>query len=250
MFTGKVGVVTGSTKGIGLATSKRILEEGGSVLISSRKEASVSRCISELSKQYPGKVAGTICHVGKAPDRARLVATAKEKFGRVDLLVLNAAVSPPVPFLLKTTEATMQKVLNTNVTAQFLLAKDFSPLMPKGSAIVLISSLGSYSPGFPHPAYGISKTAVNGLTKALAAELGKKKIRVNCVAPGMIKTSFSKPLWQDPKAEKFIASRSIMNRLGEAKEVANVVAFLLSSQASYITSETVVVSGGYEGSRL
>jgi len=250
MFTGKVGVVTGSTKGIGLATSKRILEEGGSVLISSRKEASVSRCVSELSKQYPGKVAGTVCHIGKALHRERLVATAKEKFGHVDLLVLNAAVSPPIPFLLKTTEAAMQKVLSTNVTAQFLLAKDFYPLMPKGSAVVLISSMGSYAPGFPHPAYGISKTAVNGLTKALASELGKRKIRVNCVAPGMIKTSFSKPLWKDPKAEKFISSKAILKRLGEAEEIANVVVFLLSNQASYITAETVVVSGGFEGSRL
>jgi len=169
----------------------------------------------------------------------------KERYGGMDVFVSNAAVSPPQPPLLRTDEAMWDKIFDVNVKAAFLLAKEAAPLMREGGAIVFVSSAGAYNPGAPHPAYGVSKTALHGLTKGLAREYAGAGVRVNAIAPGMIKTSFSRPIWsKGPQVEKAIASGTMLGRLGEVAEIAGCVAFLASSDASYVTGEILAAAGG------
>jgi len=257
-FQGRVAVITGSTAGIGLAVARRLLSEGGSVVITSRNQKSVDQTVSTLAAEFKERVSGIACHVGQAEARSKLLAHAFKTHGKIDILVLNAALSPPLPSLMDTSEEAWRKVMDTNVTSNFLLAKQActgTEKMSSNGSIVLVSSIGGFLPAAPHPAYGISKTALFGLTKALASELaapGEKAggIRVNCVAPGMIKTKFSQPIWQQKSVEQMIANRTLMGRLGESHEVAGAVAFLASDDASYITGEVLVVAGGMVASRL
>lgn len=244
-FENKVCVITGSTDGIGLGCAKRFLLEGGKVVISSRKEKNVLKTVDDLRKQFgDGNVSGVVCHINEAEARTALWAHVRGLHGGMDVFVSNAAVSPPQPPILKTSEELWDKIFDVNVKAAFLLAKEAEPLMNQGGAIVFVSSAGAYSPGAPHPAYGVSKTALHGLTKALASEYARKGVRVNAIAPGMIKTSFSKPIWSNPDAEAAVAGFTMLKRLGEIEEIAGSIAFLASFDANYITGEILVASGG------
>eukprot|EP00929_Paragymnodinium_shiwhaense_P104289 TRINITY_DN68593_c0_g1_i2.p2 TRINITY_DN68593_c0_g1~~TRINITY_DN68593_c0_g1_i2.p2 ORF type:complete len:178 (+),score=42.35 TRINITY_DN68593_c0_g1_i2:255-788(+) len=164
--------------------------------------------------------------------------------GRIDVLVLNAAASPPQPTLLETPEALFDKIMEVNVKAQLSLAQAAAEKMAKAGAICLVSSVGGYVPGAPHPAYGVSKTAVFGLTRALAAEFAVEGVRVNCVAPGMVRTDFSKPLWSNPDIEKLATQGTMLKRLGEPEEIAGCIAFLCSSDAGFVTGEVLAAGGG------
>lgn len=244
-FEKKVCVITGSTDGIGLGCAERFLTEGGKVVISSRKEPNVLKTVETLKKRFgDANVSGIVCHIGEANGRAALWAHVKEQHGSIDVLVSNAAISPPQPPLLETTEAMWDKIFDVNVKAAFLLGKEAAPLMNTGGSIIFVSSAGAYRPGAPHPAYGVSKTALHGLTLAFAAEYAQKGVRVNAIAPGMIKTSFSKPIWSNPKVEAGVASMTMLKRLGEIEEIAGSIAFLASTDASYITGEILAASGG------
>uniref|UniRef100_A0A7S0ZW11 Dehydrogenase/reductase SDR family member 4 n=1 Tax=Noctiluca scintillans TaxID=2966 RepID=A0A7S0ZW11_NOCSC len=251
-FEGRVATVTGSTAGIGLAVTRRILVEGGTVVVSSRKVKNVDRVVAELRAEFgESKVSGVVCHIGNSEDRAGLVKHIREQHGRLDVLVLNAAVSPPQPPMLETDAALFDKVMDVNVKSCLLLAQEAMPMLEEGKgSITLVSSVGGFVPGAPHPAYGLSKTAVFGLTKALAMELGARGVRVNCCAPGMIKTDFSRPIWTNPKIEQQVANSSWMKRLGEPEEIAACIAFLASHDASYVTGEILVVGGGTTAARL
>nr|XP_044621294.1 dehydrogenase/reductase SDR family member 4-like isoform X2 [Equus asinus] len=200
----KVALVTASTDGIGFAIARRLAQDGAHVVVSSRKQQNVDRAVAVLQEEGLS-VTGTVCHVGKAEDRERLVAMAVNLHGGIDILVSNAAVSPLFGNMMDATEEIWDKGLGP---------------------------------------YNVSKTALLGLTKNLASELAPRNIRVNCLAPGLIKTSFSQVLWMDKEREKNIKNSMRISRLGEPKECAGIVSFLCSEDASYITGETVVVGGG------
>lgn len=247
-----MAIITGSTAGIGLAAARRLLKEGGAVVLSSRKQPNVDRVVAELQQEFgANSVAGCVCHVGKSEDRAAVLKLATETFGRIDALVLNAAVSPPQPPMLETDSQLFDKIMDVNVKSCLLFAQEAAAyLSAPGGSITMISSIGGFQPGAPHPMYGLSKTAVFGLTKALAMEFGPQGIRVNCCAPGIVKTDFSAPIWKNKQVEDTVAGRTLLGRLGEADEIASCIAFLASDDASYVTGEILTVAGGMAVARL
>ncbi|XP_062061393.1 dehydrogenase/reductase SDR family member 4 [Lepus europaeus] len=241
----KVAIVTASTDGIGLAIARRLAQDGAHVVISSRKQQNVDRALAALQAEGLS-VTGTVCHVGKAEDRERLVATALNLHGGIDILVSNAAVNPFFGKLMDVTEEVWDKILDINVKAMALMTKAVVPEMEKrgGGSVVIVASIAAFNPFSGLGPYNVSKTALVGLTKNLALELAAQNIRVNCLAPGLIKTSFSKALWEDKAQEENIIQTLRIRRLGKPEECAGIVSFLCSEDASYITGETVVVAGG------
>ncbi|XP_060150621.1 dehydrogenase/reductase SDR family member 4 isoform X3 [Globicephala melas] len=189
----KVALVTASTDGIGFAIARRLAQDGAHVVVSSRKQQNVDRAVAMLRGEGLS-VTGTVCHVGKGEDRERLVATAVNLHGGVDILVSNAAVMPFFGNLMDVTEEVWDKILDINVKATALITKAVVPEMEKrgGGSVVIVASVGAYRPFPGLGPYNVSKTALLGLTKNLAVELAQSNIRVNCLAPGLIKTSFSR----------------------------------------------------------
>ncbi|CAG05752.1 unnamed protein product [Tetraodon nigroviridis] len=191
-LTGKVAIVTASTDGIGLAAAQALGSRGAHVVVSSRRQANVDKAVALLRSQDI-QVTGTTCNVGKGEDREKLIQTALDRCGGIDILVSNAAVNPFFGNTLDSTEEVWDKILSVNVKSAFLLTKLVVPHMEKrgGGNIIFVSSVGAYQPMQGLGPYCVSKTALLGLTKVLAPELAQSNIRVNCVAPGVIKTRFS-----------------------------------------------------------
>ncbi|EFN70584.1 Dehydrogenase/reductase SDR family member 4 [Camponotus floridanus] len=242
---GKVAVVTASTDGIGFSIAKRLAQEGAKVMISSRKESNVKKAVEELQSEGL-QIEGTVCHVAKAEDRKNLFEKTKAYFGGLDILVSNAAVNPTLDLVLENAEEVWDKIFDINVKSTFLLIKDSLPLLKcsKSPSIIIISSIAGYNPFSLLGIYSISKTALLSLTKITATELAPDGIRVNCIAPGIIKTKFSEPLYKSEESHDVAVSQISMRRLGMPDEIGSVAAFLASSDASYITGETIVASGG------
>jgi len=167
-----------------------------------------------------------------------------EKFGHIDGLVSNAAVSPAMGRIIDLTDDQWAKIFDINVKSAWQLVKEAHPYLKKNASIVIVSSIGGFQPTFPISAYGVSKTALLGLVKALAVELGAEGIRVNGLCPGLIKTRFSGELYATPELEKQAAGRTFLFKLGVASEMGGVATFLLSDDASYVTGENIVASGG------
>ncbi|XP_026261919.1 dehydrogenase/reductase SDR family member 2, mitochondrial-like [Urocitellus parryii] len=247
----KVAVVTGSTNGIGFSIARRLAQDGAHVIISSRKQQNVDQVVDILQREGLS-VAGTVCHVGKAEDRERLVATALKHCGGVDFLVCTAGVNPLVGSTLGSSEQVWDKILSVNVKAPALLLSQLLPHMENRGqgSVVLVSSIAAYVPFAKLGAYNVSKTALLGLTKTLAVELAPKNIRVNCLVPGLIKTDFSRVVsteksffeysWESVTSFTHLLSPC---RVGKPEDCAGLVSFLCSPDASYITGENIVVAG-------
>uniref|UniRef100_A0A8C5KA75 Dehydrogenase/reductase SDR family member 4 n=1 Tax=Jaculus jaculus TaxID=51337 RepID=A0A8C5KA75_JACJA len=211
----KVALVTASTEGIGFAIARRLAEDGAYVVISSRKQQNVDRAVATL-KGEGLSVTGTVCHVGKAEDRERLVTMAVNLHGGIDFLVSNAAANPFFGNLMDVIEEVWDKVLNINVKATAMLTKAVVSEMEKrgGGSEVIVASIGAFTPLPGLGPYNVSKTALLGLTKNLALELDSIKEMMH------------------------------IRRIGKPEECAGIVSFMCSEGASYITGETVVVGGG------
>ncbi|KAM4564794.1 dehydrogenase/reductase SDR family member 4 [Fundulus diaphanus] len=247
---GKVAVVTASTDGIGLAAAQALGRRGAHVVVSSRRQANVDKAVALLQSQSI-RVTGTTCNVGKGEDREKLVQLTVDQCGGIDILVSNAAVNPFFGNIMDSTEDVWDKILSVNVKSAFLLTKLVVPHMEKrgGGNIIFVSSVAAYQPMQALGPYSVSKTALLGLTKALAPELAQSNIRVNCVAPGIIKTRFSSALWQNEDVVEEFKKQLSIKRIGEPEEIGGTIAFLCSDDASYITGETITVTGGM-GCRL
>eukprot|EP00252_Welwitschia_mirabilis_P017187 TRINITY_DN3811_c0_g2_i1.p1 TRINITY_DN3811_c0_g2~~TRINITY_DN3811_c0_g2_i1.p1 ORF type:complete len:251 (-),score=60.02 TRINITY_DN3811_c0_g2_i1:37-789(-) len=246
-FQGKVAVVTASTQGIGFAIAERLGMEGASVVVSSRKKKNVDEATEKLKSKGIDAI-GVPCHVSNRDQRQALIRTAVDKYGKIDVLVSNAAVNPTVASILETPESVLDKLWEINVKAAVLLVQDAAAYLSQNSSVILISSISAY---LPHPAmamYGVTKTALLGLTKALASEMAPNT-RVNTVAPGTVPTHFADFLISDENIKKGIQEKTLLHRLGTTEDMASAVAFLASEEASYITGETLVVAGGVQ-SRL
>ncbi|KAF6173213.1 hypothetical protein GIB67_026908 [Kingdonia uniflora] len=241
-FEGKVAIVTASTQGIGFSIAERLGLEGASVVISSRKQKNVDEAVEKL-KGRGIDVIGIVCHVSNAQQRKNLIEKTIEKYGKIDVVVSNAAANPSVDTILETQESVLDKLWEVNVKASILLLKDASPHLQSGSSVVLISSIAAYEPSASTAMYGVTKTALLGLTKALASEMAPDT-RVNTVAPGFVPTHFADYLTKDASIRKTIEEKTLLNRLGTTEDMAAATAFLASDDASYITGETLVVAGG------
>lgn len=247
----KIAIVTGSTEGIGYSIAKRLANDGAKVVISSRKQDKVNQAVEELKLLYPGQISGTICHVGKEEDRNSLINFALETYGGIDILVSNVAVNPYFGSFMDMQESQWDKIFDVNVKAPFMLTQKVVPHMMKNDrpgdrgSIVYIASIAAYCGMSSIGAYSISKTALLGLSKNMSMELGPDRIRVNLVAPGVIKTKFSELLWKNDSQDDYFKSLTHLKRLGESEELGGIVSFLCSPDASYITGENIVVAGGY-----
>ncbi|KAK1151942.1 dehydrogenase/reductase SDR family member 4-like [Acipenser oxyrinchus oxyrinchus] len=242
---GKIALVTASTEGIGFAAARGLAQQGALVVLSSRQKDKVDRAVAELRSQNLN-VTGTTCHVGKREDRERLVATTVRDHGGIDILVSNAAVNPFFGNIMDSTEEVWDKILDVNVKATFLLAKLVVPHMEArgGGSIVIISSIAGYQPFQALGPYSVSKTALLGLTKALAPELAHMNIRVNGVAPGLIQTKFSSAVSVCLCVCLCLSVCLSVYLIGSPDDISGTVSFLCSDDASYITGETIVVAGG------
>lgn len=226
-------------------------EDGAKVIVSSRKQNNVDKAIDELKSQFPNQVAGIVCHVGKDTDRQKLIDFTLDRFGGIDILVSNVAVNPYFGSMIEMEEGQWDKVFEVNVKAPFMLTQKVVPHMLKNNrsgdkgAIVYISSIAAYSGMSAIGAYSISKTALLGLSKNMSMELASEGIRVNLIAPGVIKTKFSSLLWEPEGQDEHFKSATHLKRLGESHELGGIVSFLCGPDASYITGENIVVAGGY-----
>jgi len=183
-------------------------------------------------------------HVGAPEQRKALVAETVKKYGQIDILVSNVACNPVMGGMVDVTdEKAWDKIFDLNLKAAFFLAKDCIAHMKKGASIVFISSYGAYNPSELLGAYSVSKTALVGLTKVMAKDVGSRGIRVNCVAPGIIQTAFSEALWKNEAAQQRL-DEIPLRRFGTSQDCAGPVAFLVSDDASYMTGETILVAGG------
>nr|XP_060638880.1 dehydrogenase/reductase SDR family member 4-like [Anolis sagrei ordinatus] len=241
----KVALVTTSTKGIGFAIARCLAQDGAHVVLSSRKQDNVDRAVAELRSENLS-VSGLVCHVDKADDRQRLIEAALERHGGIDILVSIAAVNPYFGPILDTPGEVWDKILDTSVKVSAMLVQSVVPHMEKrgSGTIVLVNSLGAYTifPGFGP--YSVSMTALLGLMRNFVPELSSRKIRINCIATGMIRSKLSLVIWEDKGIlEKIMESMGIQ-RVGEPSDCSSIVSFLCSPDADYITGETIAVAGG------
>jgi len=249
---GKVAIVTASTDGIGFAAASQLVEDGASVMISSRKKLNVDNALEKLQKKYSAdKVRGVVCHVAKKDDRSNLIQETVKIFGGIDILVSNAGTNPMSGSVLDCDERIWDKIFDVNVKSTYLITKEVLPhlISRGGGSIIYVSSIAGVDPMPELGAYSVSKTALLGLTKIVALDLVNHNIRVNCVAPGIVRTKFASMLTETESLSEHLLQTIPMRRFGRSEEIGTVISFLASPLSSYITGEVIVVSGGMK-SRL
>lgn len=242
---GKVALVTGGTRGIGRAISLKLAQAGANVAFCAKRTDTFEEMASEIAR-LGRKPLAIQADVGVMEEIQPLVDRVKSQFGRIDILVNNAAVSPFYGPVDQATEKLWDKIMSVNLKGPFFLSLAAGKLMKEqgGGAIINVASIGGIQPDPGLAVYAVSKAGMIMMTKMLATEWGKQNIRVNAVAPSYIRTRFSKPIWDNPEGRQRVEAETPMGRVGEPEEVAEVVAFLASDAASYISGETVVVAGG------
>jgi NAD(P)-dependent dehydrogenase (short-subunit alcohol dehydrogenase family) len=247
-LTGRVALVTGASRGIGSAIAAALVEQGAQVVLSSRKQADLDAEAERINAGFPERAVAIAAHAGKPEDLQRLVDEVMAKFSRIDILVNNAATNPYFGPVLGADASVWDKTFEVNVRGMFLLTKLVyeASMEKRGGVVINVASVGGLKPGLGLGIYNISKAAVIMLTRQLAHELGGK-VRVNAVAPGLIKTRFAEALWGNEAILERILSNNPMGRIGTPDEVAGAVVFLASDAASYINGEVLLIDGGGAG---
>jgi len=244
-LAGKVAVITGSSRGIGRATAECMAGQGAKVVISSRNLAPCEEVVTAITAAG-GEAAAIACNISRKAEVDALVEGALARFGRIDILVCNAAVNPAFGPLGTLTDEAFDKIIGANVKSNLWLANRVIPGMAEcgGGAVIIISSIAGLRGTEMIGAYGISKAADFALARNLAVEWGPRNVRVNCIAPGLIKTDFARALWEDEAALARRNARTPLRRIGSPEEIGGIAAFLASSGASFITGEIIVADGG------
>jgi len=246
-MTGKVAVITGSTRGIGLAIAERMAEHGAKVVISSRKADVCDKVAKDINAKYgEGRAASVPANISSKENLQHLVDKSNRAFGKIDVLVCNAASNPYYGPLGGISDDQFRKILDNNIVANNWLISMVVPQMiaRKDGAIVIVSSIGGLKGSTVLGAYAISKAADMQLARNLACEYGPHNVRVNCIAPGLIKTDFAKALWDNPDTLKASTARSPLLRIGVPDEIAGAAVFLGSAAGNFITGQTLVIDGG------
>ncbi|MES1926985.1 SDR family oxidoreductase [Salinisphaera sp. T31B1] len=244
-LTGKVAVITGSSRGIGRAIAHQMAAHGAKIVVSSRKQDACETVADELRKSGADAIA-IACHVGKKADLQNLVDSATEHYGRIDILVCNAATNPVYGPLSEMPDEAWDKILETNVRGTFWLCNMVLPGMAAngGGNVVVLSSIAGIRGNPVIGTYGVSKAAEAALARNLAVEWGPKNIRVNAIAPGLVRTDFAKALVDDPERLAQAEQRTPVRRIGEPDDIAGVAVFLASQAGAYVTGQTLVADGG------
>lgn len=244
-LTGKVALITGSTRGIGKAIAEEMARAGAKVVISSRKPEPCHE-VCEAIKAEGGEAIAVPCNVGKKDDLMNLVDETLAAFGKIDILVCNAATNPVYGPTAELTDEAWDKIMDTNVKGTFWLCNRVLPEMDKngGGNVVIISSIAGLRGNTVIGTYGVSKAAEAALARNLAVEWGPRNIRVNAIAPGLVRTDFAKALTEDPERRKRAEERTPVRRIGEPVDIAGVALFLSSAASAYVTGQTIVADGG------
>jgi dehydrogenase/reductase SDR family protein 4 len=241
---GKVAVISGASRGIGHASALALADAGANVVVASRKIADLEKVAEEIRGKGVKSMA-VAAHIAKIEDSKALTEQVMKAFGRIDILMNNAGTNPYYGPLMDQDEKTYDITMNVNLKGLFFLSQLAARVMKAqaGGCIINTASIGGLRAG-DLGVYSVTKAAVIMLTQVMAKEWGQYKIRVNAIAPGIIKTRLSEALWKDPAVSAKAVAKIPMMRLGEPEEVAGAVVFLASKAGSYITGETIVIDGG------
>ncbi len=252
-LSGKTVLVTGSSRGIGKQIALQMALQGANVVISSRKAEACDRAAAEIAAQVSGSNGGSVTaipgHIGFKDQLEDLVAQTNERVGEIDVLVCNAAVNPYYGPMAEISDSAFEKVLDCNIKSNHWLCQLVLPQMVKRNegVIIMMSSIGGLYGHSTLGTYSLSKAADMQLARNIAIEYGPHNIRANAIAPGLIKTDFSKALWENEDALRATADTIALRRIGTPEEIAGAAVFLASAAGSYMTGQTLVIDGGMMG---
>ena len=242
---GRNAIVTGATRGIGLAIARGFLESGATVTLCGRKQEGLDAALTDLS-DHASSVLGVAAHVGNVDDVERLIAAAEERFGPVDTLVNNAGTNPYYGPIAESEDWAWDKTMDVNLRGPYLLSRRVGVRMMAagGGSIVNISSVAGLEAASGQGIYSVTKAGLIMLTKVLAREMGAAGVRVNCICPGVIRTQLSRALWDDEKTAKAWISRKALGRVGEVDELIGAAIYFASEASSFTTGAVLQVDGG------
>ena len=246
-LTGKVAVVTGSSRGIGRAIVERMAEHGAKVVVSSRNIEPCRVIAANINASFGDRRAIAVAaNISSKEQLKALVDETSREFGQIDVLVCNAAASPHYGPMHAITDEQFRKTLDNNIISNHWMITMIAPQMiaRRDGAIVIVSSIGGFKGSPVIGAYCISKAADFQLARNLAVELGPHNVRINCIAPGLVRTDFARALWENPDMLKRSNARTPLGRIGEPDEIAGAAILLASKAGSFMTGQTIVVDGG------
>ncbi len=242
----KVAIVTGASRGIGEAIAKGYAREGASVVIASRKQDSLDTLLPEI-QAFGGEVRAFATHTGDLAQCQALINKTVAEFGKVDILVNNAATNPQFGPMMDSEPSQWQKIYEVNVMGYFYLCKYAADVMRQrqsGGKLINVASVLGLQPHFTMGIYSVSKAAVIAMTQALAQELAPDNIQVNAIAPGIIKTKFAEALWSNDEIHQRLIDNTPAGRIGAPEELVEAAVYLASDGSSYMTGQVMVVDGG------
>ncbi|MBM6575162.1 SDR family oxidoreductase [Microvirga sp. SRT01] len=246
-MAGRVAIVTGSSRGIGKAAALELVRAGACVVISSRKQDACDAVVAEIEAEHgPGRAIAVAASIADKAGLQALVDATIAAFGQVDVLVCNAASNPYYGPQEGISDEQFRKVLDNNIVSNHWLIQMVAPAMrARGEgSIVIVSSIGGLKGSATIGAYCISKAADMQLARNLALEFGPDGVRVNCVAPGLVKTDFARALWEDPARLKAVNDTVPLRRIGEPEDIAGAIVYLAGPASRFMTGQTIVVDGG------
>jgi NAD(P)-dependent dehydrogenase (short-subunit alcohol dehydrogenase family) len=246
-LTGQVAIITGSSRGIGRAIAERLADHGAKVVISSRKATTCEEVAAAIDTRHgKGRAIVVPASISSKEELTRLVEETNKVFGKIDILVCNAASNPYYGPMGGITDDQFRKVLDNNIISNHWLIQLVAPQMiaRKDGAIIITSSIGGLRGTDIIGAYNISKAADFQLARNMAVELGPHNIRVNCIAPGLIKTDMARALWENPENYKRYTATVPLRRIGEPDEIAGAAVFLASKAGRFMTGQAIVIDGG------
>jgi len=242
---GKVALITGSSRGIGRAIAEAMAAFGAKVVVSSRKREVCEEVKAEIVKKG-GEAIVIPCNIGNKDELQTLVDETTKAYGAIDVLVCNAAVNPHFGPSQQIPDSAFDKVMATNIRSNHWLCQMVIPRMAErgGGAVVIVSSIAGLKGSEQLGAYAISKAADMQMARNLAVEWGPRNVRVNCIAPGIVRTDFARALWENPRIYDNAVRAYPLRRIGEPSEIAGAAVFLASPSGSFMTGQTIVIDGG------
>jgi NAD(P)-dependent dehydrogenase (short-subunit alcohol dehydrogenase family) len=240
-----VAIVTGASRGIGQSIAEHFAQVGAKVVLASRKQEALDEVAASI-KANGGEALAIAAHTGKKETLAALVEKTVATWGKVDILVNNAATNPHFGPLFDAEDSMWQKTIEVNIMGNVWLCQQVVPIMRDngGGSIINVASIAGISPGQMQGIYSMTKAAVISLTQTMAMELGNDGIRVNAIAPGLIQTRFARALWENETLAKQVNEQTPLGRIGQPEEIAAIALWLASDLSSFATGATYVVDGG------